>query len=109
VAGALAYLAGPFSGALLLATESSSRFVKFHAWQALIGLGALLVLALTFLMIAFALLIVSATAFWTMLWVAALMAVTWLIAWAICVFQAYQGRVWMLPLLGPFAARRAGL
>ena len=42
VAGALAYLAGPFLGALLLATEDSSRFVKFHAWQAIIGLGALL-------------------------------------------------------------------
>jgi uncharacterized membrane protein len=108
-AGALAYLAGPFSGALLLATENSSRFVKFHAWQALIGLGTLLVLALTFLMLAFALLIVSATAFWTMLWVAAIMAITWLIAWGICLFQAYHGRVWKLPLLGSFAARRVGL
>jgi uncharacterized membrane protein len=109
VAGALAYLAGPFSGALLLATESSSRFVKFHAWQAVIGLGALLLLPLTFLVSAFALLIVSATAFWTMLWAAAIMAIAWLIAWAICLFQAYHGRVWKLPVLGLFAARRAGL
>ena len=109
VAGALAYLAGPFSGALLLATESSSRFVKFHAWQAVIGLGALLLLPLTFLVSAFALLVVSATAFWTMLWTAAIMAIAWLIAWAICLFQAYQGRVWKLPLLGRFAARRVGL
>ena len=94
---------------MLLATENSSRFVKFHAWQALIGLGALLLLALTFLVLAFAFLVVSATAFWTMLWVAAIMAVTWLVAWAICLFQAYHGRVWRLPLLGPIAARRAGL
>ena len=109
VAGALAYLAGPFSGALILATETSSRFVKFHAWQALIGLGTLLVLALTFLVLAFAFLVVSATAFWTMLWIAAITAVMWLVAWAWCLSQAYRGRVWRLPLLGPFAARRAGL
>jgi len=109
VAGALAYLAGPFSGALLLATENSSRFVKFYAWQAIIGLGALLLLALTFLVLAFAFLVVSATAFWTMLWIAAVMAVTWLVTWALCLFQAYNGRVWRLPLLGPIAARRAGL
>ena len=40
VAASLAYLAGPFSGALLLATETESRFVRFHAWQAVVGLGA---------------------------------------------------------------------
>ena len=40
VAASLAYLAGPFSGALLLATERESGFVRFHAWQAVVGLGA---------------------------------------------------------------------
>ncbi len=95
----------PFRAPLLLATENSSRFVKFHAWQAIIGLGALLLLALTFLVLAFAFLVVSATAFWTMLWIAAIMAVTWLVTWALCLFQAYRGRVWRLPLLG--RSRRA--
>ena len=41
VAGALAYLAGPLSGALLIGVERTSRFVKFHAWQALVALGGL--------------------------------------------------------------------
>ena len=39
VAASLAYLAGPLSGALLLATEPASRFVRFHAWQAVLALG----------------------------------------------------------------------
>jgi uncharacterized membrane protein len=108
-AGALAYLAGPFSGALLLATERTSRFVKFHAWQALLGLGVLLAASLTFLVLAFALLVVSATAFWTMLWIAAITGITWLAVSALCLVQAYHGRLWKLPLLGAYAERRAGI
>lgn len=109
VAAVLAYLAGPFSGALLLVTERTSRFVKFHAWQALLGLGALLTAALVFLVLAFAFLVVSATAFWTMLWIAAFTAAAWLAIWAVCLVQAYHGRLWKLPLLGAYAERRAGI
>ena len=38
-AGALAYLAGPFSGIIILLAEPTNRVVRFHAWQAIIGLG----------------------------------------------------------------------
>ena len=48
VAASLAYLAGPFSGALLLATERESGFVRFHAWQAVVGLGLLGIAAVLF-------------------------------------------------------------
>jgi uncharacterized membrane protein len=71
VAASLAYLAGPLSGALLLATEPASRFVRFHAWQAVLALGLLGIAAVAFLGLAFVLLVVSPTAFWTMLWLAA--------------------------------------
>ena len=40
-AAALAYLAGPFSGILILLVERSNDFVRFHAWQAILGLGGL--------------------------------------------------------------------
>ena len=50
----MAYLAGPFSGAIILMAERSNRYVRFHAWQAIIGLGGLTVAALTFLFLAFA-------------------------------------------------------
>ena len=109
VAGALAYLAGPFSGALLVGVERSSRFVKFHAWQALIGLGLLGIAATFFLLLAFLLLLVSPTAFWTMLWFAAIAGAVWVVAWAVCLVQAYRGRLWKLPLAGDYAERRAGL
>lgn len=109
VAGSLAYMAGPFSGALLLATETTSRFVKFHAWQALVALGALGTAAFVFLALAFLMLLFSPTLFWTMLWLSAIAAGVWLVVWAICLVQAWRGRLWKLPLAGNFAERRAGL
>jgi uncharacterized membrane protein len=107
VAGAMAYLAGPFSGALVLATEQTSRFVRFHAWQAVLGLGVLGTAAAFFLLMAFALLIVSPTAFWAMLWLAAVTGVAWVILWAVCLWQAYNGHMFKLPLAGDFAERRS--
>ncbi|HEX9369070.1 MAG TPA: protease complex subunit PrcB family protein, partial [Vicinamibacterales bacterium] len=40
-ASALAYLAGPFSGVLILLAESTNPDVRFHAWQSIVGLGGL--------------------------------------------------------------------
>ena len=108
-AAALSYLAGPFSGALLVAVEKTSRFVKFHAWQSLIGLGLLGVASTLLLLLAFAMLVVSPTGFWVMLWLAAITAVAWVGVWAACLVQAYRGRLWKLPLAGGYAERRAGL
>lgn len=103
IAASLAYLAGPFSGALLLATERESGFVRFHAWQAVVGLGLLGVASVVFLGLAFMLLIVSPTAFWVMLWLAAATGTAWVGVWALCVFNAYKGRVWKLPVAGAYA------
>ena len=106
VAASLAYLAGPFSGALVLATERESGFVRFHAWQAVVGLGLLGVAVVFFLGLAFVLLIVSPRAFWVMLWLAAATGAAWVGVWALCVFNAYKGRLWKLPLAGAYAERR---
>jgi uncharacterized membrane protein len=107
LAASLAYLAGPFSGILVLAIETTSRFVRFHAWQAVLGLGLLGTAAAAFLLLAFAMLIVSATVFWVTLWLAAATGVTWVAVWAICLVQAFKGRAWKLPLAGAYAERRA--
>jgi uncharacterized membrane protein len=107
VAALLAYLAGPFSGALILAMERTSGFVRFHAWQSLVALGVLGVTAVTCLVLAFALLIVSPTAFWVMLWLAAIAGVAWVVVWGLCLVQAYKGKRWKLPLAGDVAERKA--
>jgi len=107
IAATLAYLAGPFSGALLLASERENAFVRFHAWQALVGLGILGIVAVSFLGLAFVLLIVSPTAFWAMFWLAAVTGVAWVGVWALCVLNAYRGRMVKLPFAGAFAEKHA--
>jgi uncharacterized membrane protein len=109
VAAAMAYLAGPFSGALLLWTERTSGFVRFHAWQALLGLGVLGTAAAFFLVSAFVLLIVSPTAFWVMLWLAAIACAVWVVVWGLCLWNAYHGNVWKLPYAGDYAERHANV
>jgi uncharacterized membrane protein len=107
-AGALAYLAGPFSGALLLILERTSRYVRFHAWQAFIGLGALGLAAFLCLGLAFAMLIVSPRGFAVLRWLAGVGAVAWVLLWAICLAKALKGKRWKMPVAGDYADKLAG-
>ena len=106
-AAALAYLAGPFSGAVILMAERSNRFVLFHAWQAIIGLGGLGVLAVSLLVLAFMGLFVSTYAFTAFYWLAGLTTITWLVAWAVCLVKAFGGSAWRMPVAGRYAEERA--
>ena len=106
-AAALAYLAGPFSGAVILMAERSNRFVLFHAWQAIIGLGGLGVLAVSLLVLAFMGLFVSTYAFTAFYWLAGLTTITWLVAWAVCLVKAFVGSAWRMPVAGRYAEERA--
>lgn len=108
VAAVLAYLAGPFSGALILLAERSSGYVRFHAWQSVLGLGALGLILVMVLGLAFASLIVSARAFFALYLVAGLFWASWVVCWVICMVQAFNGRRWHLPIAGAFAERFSG-
>ena len=105
VAAVLAYLAGPFSGVLILLAERTSSFVRFHAWQSVLGLGALGVIVVMVLGLAFASLVVSARAFLFLYLVAGLVWASWVVAWVICMVQAFNGRRWKLPIAGAYAER----
>jgi uncharacterized membrane protein len=106
VAAALAYLAGPFSGALILVTERTSTYVRVHAWQAILGLGGLGLLAVVLLLGAFAALLVSPAGFTVMYRLAFGCALSWLIVWAFALYCAATGRRWHMPLVGAMAERR---
>lgn len=106
-AAALAYLAGPFSGLVLLLAERTNRFVRFHAWQAIVGLGGLGLLALVLLLCAFLGLFVSPAVFTTLYVLAGLTAAGWLVVWGLCLVKAFGGSAMRLPLVGSYAARKA--
>jgi len=105
VAAALAYLAGPFSGALILLAERSSAYVRFHAWQSVLGLGGLGLIVALLLGLAFASVIVSATAFRVLLVTSWVVWVFWILVWAMCLVRAFTRRRWKLPIAGPYAER----
>ena len=105
VAAALAYLAGPFSGVLVLLAERTSPYVRFHAWQSVLGLGGLGVIVALLLGVAFASLIVSATAFRGLLVASWLAWALWIACWAICLVKALTRRRWKLPIAGEYAER----
>jgi uncharacterized membrane protein len=106
-AAGLAYLAGPFSGVVILLVERASRYVRFHAWQAVVGLGALGALATAVLLFSFLTLFVSPLAFTVMYRLSEAIAILWVVAWGVCLVKAFTGRAWQMPLVGRYAARLA--
>jgi uncharacterized membrane protein len=106
LAAALAYLAGPFSGVLVLLAEKTNRYVTFHAWQAIIGLGGLAGLSVLLLLFAFLTLFLSPLVFTILYRLAAVAGLAWIIAWMICLYKAFTGEAWKLPLAGDRAERR---
>lgn len=105
-AAALAYLAGPFSGALVLWVERRNRDVRFHAWQSIAGLGGLTLAVILSGTLAIAGLFVSATVMLVMLRIATILTVVLAIVWAVCLWKAFAGGRWKLPFVGDFAERR---
>ena len=106
-ASALAYLAGPFSGAMILWVETQNRDVRFHAWQSIVGLGGVGLAVILAYLIAGALVFRSATAVSVMVGVASVLWFVLLITWAICLWKALSGGRWKLPLAGDYAERLA--
>jgi uncharacterized membrane protein len=107
IAAALAYLAGPFSGVLILLAERANPFVRFHAWQSIVGLGGLGAIVVGLLVFAFAALVFFSPVLFTWLFrLAAVTALVWLVAWALCLVKAFSGSAWRMPFAGDIAARR---
>ena len=105
-ASALAYLAGPFSGALVLWAETTNGDVRFHAWQSILGLGGLTLAVAVSGALAVVALFLSATAMLVMLRVATVLAVVLAVVWVVCLWKAFAGGRWKLPLAGAYAERR---
>ena len=106
-AAALAYLAGPFSGALVLWAETANRDVRFHAWQSIVALGGLALSVIVSGTVAVLGLFVSATVMLVMLRIATFLTVVLAVVWALCLWKAFAGGRWKLPLAGDVADRRA--
>ena len=106
-AAALAYLAGPFSGILILLVERANEYVRFHAWQSVVGLGGLGLVSAGLLVLSFLTLLLSPVVFTLMYWLAYILGVVWLVLWIVCLVNAFTGKRWMMPVAGRHAQRLA--
>jgi uncharacterized membrane protein len=106
-AAALAYLAGPFSGVLILLVERRSSYVRFHAWQAIVGLGGLGALAVLVLVLSFLTLLLSPFVFTVLYRLSEIIAIVWVVAWVVCLVKAFTGHAWKMPVAGRYAKRLA--
>jgi uncharacterized membrane protein len=91
----------------VLWAETTNATVRFHAWQSIVGLGGLGVAVVMGYILAGVAVFVSATM------ISVMIAVTWVIwvviaiVWALCLWKAFTGGRWKLPLAGDYAERFA--
>jgi uncharacterized membrane protein len=94
LAGALAYLLGPFTGVFFLLTEKENSFVRFHAMQSVITFVALFVAYLVLMVtVVLAVLVLP-------------LALFELVLWIFLMFKAFSGERFKLPWVGEFAEQQ---
>src|SRR5690349_20526107 len=87
---ALCYLFGWVTGLIFLLVEKDNKFVRFNAAQSLLTFGVLGVLMMVLFFLAPIFMIAS------------------VVLWAYLMYQAYQGKMVKLPVIGDFAEKVAG-
>jgi uncharacterized membrane protein len=111
-AGALAYLAGIITGILFLVIEpyKSDRFVRFHAFQSLFFNVAWIALWIAWTIVGLVLGTVTKGLFFILqVPIDLLLMVGGFALWAYLMYSAYQGKTTQLPVIGPLAAKQAGI
>ena len=107
--GALSYLAMPITSAITLLMKPDDKYVKFHSFQGLVLGIALFAIGLLLSMVSA---VLGATVPIVGLVVSLLVGGVWLLIeiaiWAFCMWKAYNGEKFKLPVLGDFAEKQVG-
>ena len=112
VAGALTYLLGLITGILFLVIDpfKADRFVRFHAFQSIFFNVAWIAFWIVWTIVGFTLSAISHGLFFIIqLPVNLLITVGGFCLWVYLMYAAYQGKTFQLPIVGPLAAKQAGL
>jgi uncharacterized membrane protein len=112
VAGALAYLVGAITGILFLVIDpfKSDRFVRFHAFQSIFFNLAWIAFWIVWTIVGLTLTAVSHGLFSIILLpVNLLVTIGGFCLWAYLMYSAYQGKTFQIPIIGPLAAKQAGI
>lgn len=96
LAGMLCYALGWVTGIVFLVVERESKYVRFHAVQAIATFLPLMIIAWVFAFIPFIGMVVSA-----MIWILSV------VLWLILMIKAYQGEKYKLPIVGDLAEKQS--
>ena len=111
VAAALSYLLGFITGIIFLVIEPYRRdsFVRFHAFQSIFLSAAVVIISIVWSAVFGALFFASFGILWSFLalvWV--LLRIAFFVLWLLMMYKAYSKERFLLPFIGPLAARQAG-
>ena len=110
MAGALCYLLGFITGVLFLVLEPYNKrpFVRFHAFQSVIFSVGWIILSIA---LSIVMGIMSAVMHMWLVFLPLRMLIGLLgfILWLFCMYKAYNRELYQLPIVGPIAAKQAGL
>ena len=112
VAGALTYLLGLITGILFLVIDpfKNDRFVRFHAFQSIFFNVAWIAFWIVWTIVGLTLSAISHGLFFIIqLPVNLLITVGGFCLWAYLMYSAYQGKTFQIPIIGPLAAKQAGI
>lgn len=110
--GALAYLAGFITGIIFLVLDpyKSNSFVRFHAFQSIFFNVAWIAFWIVWMILSAVLTPLTAGVFGLIaLPVMLIFSLGGFGIWAFLMYQAYQQKLFKLPIVGKFAARHAGV
>ncbi len=97
--GALAYLAGPVTGILLLLTEKKNEYIRFHAMQSTLLFGGIILLYVV-------LGIIPIIGWLILVLVSAILPLVSFILWLVLMWKAYNGEKYKLPYFGDLAQKQ---
>jgi len=111
VAAALSYLLGFITGIIFLVIEPYRRdpFVRFHAFQSIFLSAALVIVSIIWSSVFGALFFASLGILWSFLgliWI--LIRLAFFVLWLLMMYKAYNKERFLLPFIGPIAAKQAG-
>jgi uncharacterized membrane protein len=112
VAGALTYVAGFITGIIFMATEpyKSNSFIRFHAFQSIFFNVAWIAFWMIWMVISAILTPLTAGILGLIaLPVMLIISLVGLCTWLFLMYQAYQQKLFRLPLIGKYAAQQAGV
>jgi uncharacterized membrane protein len=89
---------------LVVAPYNQNSTIRFHSWQSLI-------LGIAWIAVWIVLAIIGVIPFLNLIdvFLFPLVGIAFLIVWLIAMVNAFQGKMFKLPVIGPLAAKQAGL